>query len=294
MDSDDLPILHLDSELVVLDKPAGLLSVPGIGPMNADCLASRVQAVLPDARIVHRLDQATSGVVVMARGAAIHRELSRQFEQREVEKRYIAIVAGIVDADEGEIDLPLRKDMERTARHIVDHERGRPALTRWARGGAATGAARTRPRAAPADRSLAPASACTSPRSAIRSSATSSTPGGGPPERAAAPAACHGVDDHHGARRTRRDDSTDVRLARTVRRLRRARDRRAAASPPERRSASTRPEQTIGSPGSPSDPAATATTEHPGRRRKALLPSPGNRGDTGGIEGRRPSGTPCR
>lgn len=131
MDSDDLPILHLDSELVVLDKPAGLLSVPGIGPMNADCLASRVQAVLPDARIVHRLDQATSGVVVMARGAAIHRELSRQFEQREVEKRYIAIVAGIVDADEGEIDLPMRKDMERTARHIVDHERGRPALTRW-------------------------------------------------------------------------------------------------------------------------------------------------------------------
>lgn len=126
-----LVVIHADAHVVVLDKPSGLLSVPGIGPENADCLAAHAQSRFPTARIVHRLDQATSGVIVMALDAESHRELSRQFELREVDKRYIAVVAGLVDADEGEIDLPMRKDMERKARHRIDHDRGRPALTRW-------------------------------------------------------------------------------------------------------------------------------------------------------------------
>lgn len=127
----DIEILHADDAIVVADKPPGLLSVPGIGPANQDCLASRVQEQFPGARIVHRLDQHTSGVIVLALSAEAHRHLSRQFENRQVEKHYIAIVAGSVDQDEGEITLPLRKDMTRKHRHIVDHEHGKPALTQW-------------------------------------------------------------------------------------------------------------------------------------------------------------------
>lgn len=127
-------VLHHDERIVVLDKPAGLLSVPGIGPHKQDCLAARVAAGFPGARIVHRLDRDTSGVIVMALDAEAHRELSRQFQDREVEKRYIAVVHGVVEADEGEIDLPLRKDLDAAPvpRHIVDHEHGRRALTRFA------------------------------------------------------------------------------------------------------------------------------------------------------------------
>jgi tRNA pseudouridine32 synthase/23S rRNA pseudouridine746 synthase len=116
---------------VVANKPAGLLSVPGIGPRNQDCLVTRLQSQFPGARIVHRLDQHTSGVIVLARTTDAHRHLSRQFEERRTQKRYIAIVAGHVDEDEGEIDLPLRKDMTRKSRHIVDHAQGKPATTRW-------------------------------------------------------------------------------------------------------------------------------------------------------------------
>ncbi len=125
------PILHLDDRLIVLDKPTSLLTVPGIGPEKADCLASRVQAVHPEARIVHRLDRDTSGVIVMARDAEAHRELSRQFHDRETEKTYHALVAHRPDAESGVIELPLRKDLEDTPRQIVDHEQGKPSLTRW-------------------------------------------------------------------------------------------------------------------------------------------------------------------
>lgn len=126
-----LPILHLDARILVLEKPSGLLSVPGLGPANADCLAARVQAVHPSARIVHRLDQATSGIIVMALDAEAHRDLSMQFERRVVGKAYVAVVAGTVLDDEGAIDLPMRKDMERKTRHLIDHVQGKPALTRW-------------------------------------------------------------------------------------------------------------------------------------------------------------------
>ncbi|HMN96529.1 MAG TPA: RluA family pseudouridine synthase [Phycisphaerales bacterium] len=128
----DLPtIIHLDDCVIAVDKPAGLLSVPGIGPENADCVAARVAAAHPGARIVHRLDMATSGVMVLALDAESHRRLSWQFERRSVVKRYIAVVEGVVAEDAGAIELPLRKDLTRKTRHIVDHLRGKPALTEW-------------------------------------------------------------------------------------------------------------------------------------------------------------------
>ena len=127
-------ILYTDDRIVVLDKPAGLLSVPGIGPSNRECLARWVTERHAEARIVHRLDRETSGVIVMALDAETHRNLGRQFEQRLVEKRYIAVAAGVLGDDAGEIDLPLRKDLDpptSAPRHIVDHVHGRPALTRY-------------------------------------------------------------------------------------------------------------------------------------------------------------------
>ena len=125
------PIIHQDDRLFVVDKPTGLLSVPGIGPDKADCLISRMQAEFPEARIVHRLDRDTSGVIILARDADSHRELSRQFHDREVEKTYHALVADHIASDSGHIDLPLRKDLDNTPRHIVDHELGRPSQTDW-------------------------------------------------------------------------------------------------------------------------------------------------------------------
>ncbi len=126
-----LSIVFLDDTMIVLDKPASLLSVPGRGDAMQDSLASRVQAEFPEALIVHRLDLATSGLIVMARGAAHHRTLSLAFQGREVDKRYIAIVTGEPEADSGEIDLPLICDWPNRPRQKVDHEIGKPSLTRW-------------------------------------------------------------------------------------------------------------------------------------------------------------------
>ncbi len=132
-----LTVVHADDALLVLDKPAGLLSVPGRGPENADCLSARAQAAYPDARVVHRLDMATSGLLVMARSEHAQRELSRQFAQREISKRYVAIVAGQPDdssADsEGwcDIRLPLIVDWPNRPRSKVDHTLGKPSHTRW-------------------------------------------------------------------------------------------------------------------------------------------------------------------
>ncbi|MBL9149693.1 MAG: RluA family pseudouridine synthase [Phycisphaerae bacterium] len=124
-------ILHLDRWLVVVDKPSGLLSVPGIGPDKADCLVSRLQRRAPGARIVHRLDRDTSGVIVLALDAETHRQLSMQFERRETEKRYVALAAGHAATDSGLIDLPLRKQALGSALQIVDHELGRPSQTSY-------------------------------------------------------------------------------------------------------------------------------------------------------------------
>ena len=125
------PVLYRDERIIVLDKPSGLLSVPGIGPEKADCLARRVDDAYPGARIVHRLDRDTSGVIVMGMDAESHRELSRQFQDRETKKHYIAVVGGVIDDDEGSIDLPIRKDLDDTPRQMVCSEHGRSALTHW-------------------------------------------------------------------------------------------------------------------------------------------------------------------
>lgn len=133
--ADRIEVLHRDDHILIVNKPAGLLSVPGIGVANADCLVSRLAVLFPDTPplIVHRLDQATSGVMLLAFDADSHRELSRQFEKREVEKEYIAIVAGHVIDDEGVIDQPMRKDMNpaNKPRHIIDPVQGKQALTKW-------------------------------------------------------------------------------------------------------------------------------------------------------------------
>ena len=125
------PILHHDPRLLVVNKPSGVLSVPGIGPEKADCLVTRIQTKYPQARTVHRLDRDTSGIIIYGLDKDAHRELSRQFQDREVEKTYHALVGGHLSEDEGDIDLPIRKDLEDTPRQIVDFEHGRPSQTHW-------------------------------------------------------------------------------------------------------------------------------------------------------------------
>lgn len=126
-----LAVHHADDYLLIVEKPAGLLSVPGRSPELADCLISRIRIDHPDALTVHRLDQVTSGLVVIARGAAMQRALSMQFERRQVSKGYEALVEGVVEADAGEIDLPLIGDWPNRPRQKVDVEIGKPSLTRW-------------------------------------------------------------------------------------------------------------------------------------------------------------------
>ena len=122
-------LLFEDTDVLVCDKDSGLLSVPGIGPEKADCLVARLQSTHPGARIVHRLDRDTSGVMVLARGAEGHRRLSMGFEAREVEKEYEALVAGHIGPDRGEVDLPLRKQALGSARQMVHLTEGKPSLT---------------------------------------------------------------------------------------------------------------------------------------------------------------------
>ncbi len=123
--------MHVDDHLIVVDKPAGLLSVPGRGVRRQDCVSARVQARHADALVVHRLDQATSGLLLMARGLAAQRALGAAFEARQVDKRYLAVVAGLVAEDEGCIDLPLMADWPNRPLQKVDPLHGRPAVTHY-------------------------------------------------------------------------------------------------------------------------------------------------------------------
>jgi tRNA pseudouridine32 synthase / 23S rRNA pseudouridine746 synthase len=123
--------LFVDDHLVVLDKPAGLLSVPGRGADKQECAARHAQQRFADALIVHRLDMATSGLLLMARGADMQRRLSIAFATRAVAKRYVAVVHGLVQVDSGEIDLPLAADWPRRPRQKVDPVDGKPSLTRY-------------------------------------------------------------------------------------------------------------------------------------------------------------------
>ncbi|MCW8891340.1 MAG: pseudouridine synthase [Sedimenticola sp.] len=126
-----LDILYQDEAILLVNKPSGLLSVPGRGEDKQDSLASRVQAEIPDAMIVHRLDMCTSGIMLMARGEGVHRALNRLFQERKISKRYIARVAGQLDPAEGIIDLPLITDWPNRPRQKVDHTMGKPSITRY-------------------------------------------------------------------------------------------------------------------------------------------------------------------
>ena len=130
----NITLVYADAALLVLDKPAGLLCVPGREAGKQDCLSTRAQAAFPDALIVHRLDMATSGLVLMARGIDNQRRLSAAFEARKVAKRYIAQVAGTPAASTSEwssIDLPMGADWPNRPKQKIDAEQGKPSVTRW-------------------------------------------------------------------------------------------------------------------------------------------------------------------
>ena len=126
-----LSVIHRDDHLLLVDKPSGLLSVPGKPEAHRDCLETRVQAAFPEALLIHRLDMETSGIMVFALNRNAQKAVNRQFEKRIVRKTYIARVAGAPDADQGEIDLPLIADWPNRPLQKVCHLTGRPAITRW-------------------------------------------------------------------------------------------------------------------------------------------------------------------
>ncbi len=130
----DITVLLERPRLVAIDKPAGMLSAPGKGPDKQDCAVARVRTLFPDATgpvLVHRLDMETSGVMVFALDADAHRELSRQFEKRETEKRYVGVLAGEVVGDAGEVRLMQRPDIDNRPHQMLDPVHGKEAVTRW-------------------------------------------------------------------------------------------------------------------------------------------------------------------
>ena len=144
-----MPYCHYEDEhLLVLEKPSGLLCVPGRGTDKQDCLSARALSVWPDALVVHRLDQPTSGLVLMARNAAVQRLLSSAFAARQILKTYVAVVQGALIPEDANvwstINLPIAADWERRPLRIIDHETGKSSQTRWRRtlGAAPEGATR--------------------------------------------------------------------------------------------------------------------------------------------------------
>lgn len=128
---DPLDILHDDHEVVLVNKPSGLLSVPGKGEHLSDCLIARVQAVFPTALLVHRLDRDTSGVMIFALTPHAQRHLGLQFEKRQTKKTYVARVWGEMTEKTGTVDLPLIVDWPNRPKQMVDHENGKQAITDW-------------------------------------------------------------------------------------------------------------------------------------------------------------------
>ncbi len=126
-----LAILHHDHQLLLVDKPSGLLSVPGKGEHLADCLIVRIQDAFPEALLVHRLDRDTSGVMVFALTKPAQRHLGLQFEKRQMKKTYVARVFGRLEPREGTVDLPLIVDWPNRPLQHVDHENGKQAVTDW-------------------------------------------------------------------------------------------------------------------------------------------------------------------
>lgn len=126
-----LDILFQDEHLIAVNKPAGLLSVPGRGEDKQDCMVSRLQKEFPAALVVHRLDMATSGIMLLALNIDVQRQLSRMFELRQLEKIYIAVVNGLIEEEQGVIDAPMICDWPNRPRQVIDYENGKPAKTRF-------------------------------------------------------------------------------------------------------------------------------------------------------------------
>jgi|TARA_B110000259_G_C13929834_1_gene368442 tRNA pseudouridine32 synthase/23S rRNA pseudouridine746 synthase len=128
---DPLDVVYLDHELLVVNKPPGLLSVPGRGALLADCLITRIQSEYPTALLVHRLDRDTSGAMVFALSANAQRHLGLQFEKRQIKKTYVARVWGQIEADTGTVDLPIIVDWPNRPKQMICHDTGRAAVTDW-------------------------------------------------------------------------------------------------------------------------------------------------------------------
>ncbi len=126
-----LEIIYQDDYLIAVNKPGGLLSVPGIGGANQDSVATRMLAINPEVKIVHRLDCHTSGIMLLAVGIKMQRELSRQFHDRKINKQYVAEVRGVLNEQQGVIDVPMRGDPDDRPRQIIDNEQGKSASTQW-------------------------------------------------------------------------------------------------------------------------------------------------------------------
>ncbi len=129
-----IAVVYVDADVIVLNKPSGLLSVPGRGPDKQDCLSARAQAQYPDALVVHRLDMATSGLIVMGRSAAVQRALSAAFSNRLVHKSYEAVVSGAMDSDGSgwhTIDLPIAVDWPNRPLRTINHGIGQASKTRY-------------------------------------------------------------------------------------------------------------------------------------------------------------------
>lgn len=124
-------LIHHDDQILVVEKPAGLLSVPGRGEDRADCLIARLRAAFPTVLLVHRLDLDTSGIMVFALTPHAQKHLGQQFEKRVVKKAYIARLWGRLEPKAGRVDLPIIVDWPNRPRQKVDHTEGRPAQTDW-------------------------------------------------------------------------------------------------------------------------------------------------------------------
>ena len=126
-----LEIIYQDEYLIAVNKPSGLLSVPGRGEDKQDCVVARLQQDVPEIRVVHRLDCHTSGVMLLAIGPDMQRQLSRMFHDRELEKHYIALVRGSVEQSSGMIDIPMRGDPDNRPKQVIDYLKGKHARTQW-------------------------------------------------------------------------------------------------------------------------------------------------------------------
>lgn len=126
-----LEIIYQDEHLIAVNKPSGLLSVPGLGEMNQDSVATRMLAINSDVKIVHRLDCLTSGIMLLAVGIKMQRELSRQFHDRKINKQYIAEVRGVLSEQQGIINTPMRGDPDDRPKQIIDYQQGKASTTEW-------------------------------------------------------------------------------------------------------------------------------------------------------------------